>query len=195
MSHKHHHHNEPQKAAEKTAPKEQPTVVIPPSDTEKLRDELEQSKDRALRLQAELDNYRKRASRELEDRLRYADMGILRDLLPVLDNIQRAIESAEKSPDPAGLLEGFKMVGGQLASVLECHQCKKIDALNLPFDPNLHHAISQSPSAEHPVNTVVLVAQDGYQLHDRVVRPSQVIVSTALHKNSETEAKQSEKSE
>ena len=66
-------------------------------------DEVEQYKDRALRWQAELDNYRKRASRELEDRLKYADMGILRDLLPVLDNIQRAVEHAEKSPDPAGL--------------------------------------------------------------------------------------------
>jgi molecular chaperone GrpE len=179
MSHKHHHHNEPQQPAEKPAPKEQPTVTIPLDDTEKLRAELEQSKDRALRLQAELDNYRKRASRELEDRLRYADMGILRDLLPVLDNIQRAIESAEKSPDPAGLLEGFKMVGGQLASVLECHQCKKIEALHMPFDPNLHHAISQTPSEEYPANTIVLIAQEGYQLHDRVVRPSQVIVSVS----------------
>jgi molecular chaperone GrpE len=186
MSHKH-HHNDPKKDKAAAEPKDQPTVSIPIDETEKLRAELEQAKDRALRLQAELDNYRKRASRELEDRLKFADMGILRDLLPVLDNIQRAVEHAEKSPDLAGLLEGFKMVGGQLQSVLECHQCKKIESLHVPFDPNLHHAISQMPSAEYPPNTIILVSQEGYQLHDRVVRPSQVIVSTA--------APQSEKKE
>jgi molecular chaperone GrpE len=179
MSHKHHH--DPLKDKGKTPEaeqKEHPSVSIPIDEPkDKLREELDQAKDRALRLQAELDNYRKRASRELEDRLKYADMGILRDLLPVLDNIQRAVESAEKSPEVGSLLEGFKLVGSQLQSVLECHQCKKIDALHQPFDPNLHHAIQQQPSEEFPANTVVLVAQEGYQLHDRVVRPSQVIVS------------------
>ena len=192
MSHKHHHH-EPQKPADAPEAKEQPTASIPIDDpSANLRAELEQANDRALRLQAELDNYRKRASRELEDRLRYADMGILRDLLPVLDNIRRAAESAEKSPDLESLLAGFKMVAGQLESVLECHQCKKIEALHAPFDPNLHHAISQTPSAEYPPNTVVLVAQEGYQLHDRVVRPSQVIVSTAAPKKAENETEQNE---
>jgi molecular chaperone GrpE len=192
MSHKHHHH-EPQKHAEAPDAKPQPAATIPLDDTaEKLREELEQSKDRALRLQAELDNYRKRASRELEDRLRYANMGILRDLLPVLDNIRRASESAEKSPDLASLLEGFKMVGGQLESVLECHQCKKIEALHAPFDPNLHHAISQMPSAEYPPSTVILVSQEGYQLYDRVVRPSQVIVSTVPPKSAEDEKEPSD---
>jgi molecular chaperone GrpE len=185
MSHKHHQHEQKKSgdAPEAKKPAEEPTVSIPIDDTvTKLRDELEQAKDRTLRLQAELDNYRKRASRELEDRLKYADMGILRDLLPVLDNIQRAVESAEKTPDVGSLLEGFKMVGGQLQTVFESHQCKKIDALHLPFDPNLHHAISQMPSEEYPANTILIVAQDGYQLHDRVVRPSQVIVSTAAPK-------------
>jgi molecular chaperone GrpE len=191
MSHKHHH--EPHKQAEAPEAKPQPAAPIPIDDSpEKLRAELEQAKDRALRLQAELDNYRKRASRELEDRLCYANMGILRDLLPVLDNIRRASESAEKSPDLGSLLEGFKMVGMQLDSVLECHQCKKIEALHAPFDPNLHHAISQMPSAEYPPSTVILVSQEGYQLHDRVVRPSQVIVSTAPPKSPENEKEPSD---
>jgi molecular chaperone GrpE len=184
MSHKHHHH-EPQKdkpaASEvKEQAKEHPAIHIPEDETSaKLRGELEQAKDRALRLQAELDNYRKRASRELEDRLKYANMGILRELLPVVDNIQRAIEHAGNSSDSASLLEGFKMVGGQLQSVLEKHDCKMIEALHAPFDPNLHQAISLMPSADYPPNTIILVSQEGYQLHDRVVRPSQVIVSTA----------------
>jgi molecular chaperone GrpE len=180
MSHKHHHHDPQKNAAEAPEAKEQFAPTIPLDETAaKLRAELEQAKDRALRLQAELDNYRKRASRELEDRMKYADMDILRELLPVLDNIHRAVEHAGNSSDQASLLEGFKMVGSQLESVLEKHHCKKIEAQGVPFDPNLHHAISQMPSADQPPNTVLLVAQDGYVLHDRVVRPSQVIVSIA----------------
>jgi molecular chaperone GrpE len=143
-----------------------------------LRTELEQAKDRALRCQAELDNYRKRACREMEDHVRYANIGLMRDLLPVLDNIQRAIEAAEKSTDGSGLLEGVKLVAQQLQGVLEQHHCVKIEALHAPFDPHLHHAILQQPADEHPANTIIMVTQDGYQLHDRVVRPSQVIVST-----------------
>jgi molecular chaperone GrpE len=143
-----------------------------------LRAELEQAKDRVLRCQAELDNYRKRAAREMEDHVRYANIGLMRDLLPVLDNIQRAIEAAEKSTDGSGLLEGVKLVAQQLQGVLEQHHCIKIDALHAPFDPHLHHAILQQPAEEHPANTIIMVTQDGYQLHDRVVRPSQVIVST-----------------
>ena len=110
--------------------------------------------------------------------VRYANIGLMRDLLPVLDNIQRAIEAAEKSTDGSGLLDGVKLVAQQLHGVLEQHHCVKIEALHVPFDPHLHHAILQQPSDEYPANTVIMVTQDGYQLHDRVVRPSQVIVST-----------------
>jgi molecular chaperone GrpE len=145
---------------------------------QKLRSELAAAKDRELRVHAELDNYRKRAARELEDRLRYANMGLLRDLLPVIDNVDRAIEAAEKNADAAALLEGFKMVSQALGDVLKRHHCVRIEALGAPFDPNVHHAVMQQPSEEHPANTVLMVTQNGYQLHDRVVRPSQVIVST-----------------
>lgn len=148
------------------------------TEVEKLRADLEDASDRVLRAQAELDNYRKRARRELEDERRYAAMPLLRDLLPVLDNIYRAIEAAEKSATAGGLLDGVKLVAQSLESVLAKHDCKRIEALGQPFDPAFHEAISQQPSTEHPPNTVVLVAQEGYVLHDRVVRPSQVIVST-----------------
>ena len=144
---------------------------------EKLCAELEAAKDRALRCHAELDNYRKRAARELEEKIRYADMSLLRDLLPVLDNVDRAIQAAEQNADAAALLDGFKMVRQNLEEVLSCHHCQQIDALHMPFDPHVHHAVMQQPSDEHPANTVLMVTQSGYQLHDRVVRPSQVIVS------------------
>lgn len=144
----------------------------------KLREELEAAKDRELRCRAELDNVRKRAARELEEQRRYADMPMLRDLLPVLDNIDRAIQAADQNADANALLSGFQMVRQQLQDVLKNHHCVPIEALHTPFDPNVHHAVMQQPSAEHPVQTVLMVTQEGYQLHDRVVRPSQVIVST-----------------
>jgi molecular chaperone GrpE len=145
----------------------------------KLREELDEMKDRALRAAAELENYRKRAQRELQDALRYANMPLLRDLLPVLDNVHRALDSAESTAVASPLVEGIKMVAQQLEGVLARHHCEPIDALGSPFDPNLHEAIMQQPSTEHPPNTVLAVIQRGYRLHERVVRPSQVIVAVA----------------
>ncbi len=140
--------------------------------------ELQEANDRTLRIQAELENYRKRAARELQDERRYAAMPLLRDLLPVWDNINRAIESAEQNHDVGALLEGVKMVAEQFENVLGQHDCTRIESLHKPFDPNLHEAISQQPSKKCPPGTVVLETQTGFQIHDRVVRPSQVIVST-----------------
>jgi len=147
-------------------------------DIEQLQCDLEKAKDRALRSQAELENFRKRAARELSDQRRYADLNLMRDLLPIWDNMNRAIEAAEQSEQATGLLEGFRMVARQLQDALARHHCTEIPALHQPFDPNLHEAISQQPSDVYPAGTVVYVAQAGFQLHDRVVRPSQVIIST-----------------
>ncbi len=144
---------------------------------DQLRGDLEAAKERVLRSQAELENYRKRAAREIEDNRRYAELPLMRDLLPVLDNVERAIAAAEKSQDLAVLLDGMKLVARQFEDVFAQHHCQRIGALHLPFDPHLHHAISQQPSSEYPPNTVLIVAQPGFQLYDRVVRPSQVIVS------------------
>jgi len=140
---------------------------------------LRQANDRVLRLQAELDNVRKRTSRELMEQQRYAALPLIRDLLPVLDNINRAIEAAEKAHDASGLLDGFNLVQQQLKTVLQQHDCAEIDALHEPFDPHRHEAISQQGDPEHPPGTILHVAQAGYQLHGRVVRPSQVVVSAA----------------
>lgn len=147
------------------------------SEVERLRLDLEEVTDRALRAQAELENYRRRIDRQRQEEHRYANMRLLRDLLPVLDNMRRAIRAAEKTEDVAGLLEGFQMVAKQLEDVLQRHHCTEIKALGAPFDPNLHEAISQQLSDDYPAGTVMLVTQPGFQLHDRVVRPSQVIVA------------------
>jgi molecular chaperone GrpE len=178
--HKHHEHppgpaDEP--AAEQTPPAAPAAASSDPAAA--LRAELQQAKDRELRAHAELENYRKRAHRQIEEERRYANLPLMKELLPVLDNVHRAIEAAEKTPDVAVLLQGFRLVAEQLEGVLARHHCLPIAALHEPFDPHRHQAIVQQPSAEHPANTVLLVTQQGFQLHDRVVRPSQVIVSTA----------------
>ena len=147
-------------------------------DPEQLREELGQNADRLLRLQAEMQNLRDRTSREITDVRRYASLPLLRDLLPVVDNMTRAIESAENSEETGSLLEGFQMVRQQLLTTLQQHHCTEIEALGQPFDPNLHEAILQQPSDEHLAGVVIMVTQPGYQLHDRVVRASQVIIST-----------------
>jgi molecular chaperone GrpE len=158
-----------------------PSPELPPPAAdpgEQLRLQLAQAQDRTLRLQAELDNYRKRAARDLQEQLRYANLGLLRDLLPVLDNVCRAIEAAEKGSDGAALRDGFQLLRKQLEAVLQRHHCEKIAALHAPFDPHFHEAILQQPSPDLQPQTVMQVTQEGYRLHDRVVRPSQVIVST-----------------
>jgi molecular chaperone GrpE len=148
-----------------------------PQELRDLRVDLEEMKDRALRSQAELENYRKRIARQMEEDRRYAEMGLLRDVLPLWDNMQRAIEAAQAAGEAPALLQGFQMVARQLSDVLEKHQCVKIDALHKPFDPHLHEAITQLPSADFPPQTVLHVTQEGFTLHGRVVRPSQVVVS------------------
>ena len=146
--------------------------------------ELATEKDRLLRLQAEMENLRSRTAREIVDERRYAPLPIVRDLLPVLDNINRAIEAAvqieadEQAEEADSLLEGFKLVRQQLLTVLEQHHCKQIETVGQPFDPQVHEAILQQPSDEQPANHILLETQAGYQLHDRVVRASQVIISS-----------------
>lgn len=144
-----------------------------------IEDQLAAEKDRVLRLQAELQNTLTRKSRELADERRYAGLALMKDILPVMDNIDRAIEAAEKEAgDGGGLLDGFKLVRQQLIGALTQHQCETIDATGEEFNPDLHEAILQQPSPDHKAGTVMMMTQAGYKLHDRVVRPAQVIVSS-----------------
>lgn len=175
--------NRPTDAAPEPEFAEQPpgqqAAAAPEADVDTLRAELDQAQDRVLRLQAEMENVRSRLRREAEEQRRYASLPLMNDLLPVLDNIARAIEAAQKESGQNSLLEGVQLIQQQLESVLAAHHCTRIEALHQPFDPNFHEAIQQQPTSEHPPGTVVLVTREGYRLHDRVVRPSQVIVATA----------------
>ena len=163
-----------------------------------LQRQLDEANDRLLRVQAELENYRKRVRREMDDQQRFAQIPIMRDLLPVLDNLERAIEAADhtQSSDVANLLQGVHLVTSQLKSVLERHNCQMIDAQEgVAFDPNCHEAISQQPSGKHPAGSIMHVTQPGYQVHDRVVRPAQVVVSmsdTTTQPSAESETSDSD---
>ncbi|TWT90117.1 heat shock protein GrpE [Pseudobythopirellula maris] len=148
-----------------------------------VEQQLAEERDRSLRLQAELQNVLSRKSRELADMAKYAALPIARDLLPALDNIDRAIAAAEQTPPEegapgAGLLEGFRLVRQQLVTLLAQHNCEVIATEGEEFNPDLHEAILQQPSPEVEAGRIVMTTQVGYKMHDRVVRPAQVIVSS-----------------
>jgi molecular chaperone GrpE len=148
------------------------------SETDQLREELTQVKERELRTLAEMENMRKRLARDLEQQMRFAHLPLLKDMLDVVDNLKRALDASQ--PDASvkqTLHSGVQMVYTQLMGTLEKFHCKPIDAMGKPFDPNLHQAIAQLASTEVPAGHVLMEASAGFLLHDRVIRPSQVIVS------------------
>jgi molecular chaperone GrpE len=145
----------------------------------RLSAELSEAKDHTLRAIAEAENVRKRYRREADDQRRYAEQDLLTDLMPVLDNLRRAADASGNSADAGKLAEGVKLVIQQFEGVLAKHHCVKIEAAGTPFDPNVHEALTQQPSAELPPGTVLSVFREGYRLHDRVIRPAQVVVSKA----------------
>lgn len=138
----------------------------------------DQFQDQWLRAQAELDNFRKRTQREAQQNRLYQSLPLIRDLLPGIDNLERAIVAAESSTSLEELLQGVRMVSQHFQDVLGRHAVESIPAVGEPFDPNKHEAVQQMPSADHPAMTVLNEVERGYQLHDRVIRPSKVIVST-----------------
>jgi len=145
----------------------------------RLTAELNEAKDQTLRAIAEAENVRKRYRREADDQRRYAEQLLLTNLLPVMDNLRRAADASGSSADAGKLAEGVKLVIQQLEGVLAKHHAEKIDAAGKPFDPNVHDALTQQPSAELPPGSVLSVFRDGYRLHERVIRPAQVVVSKA----------------
>ncbi len=141
--------------------------------------ERDDFRERWLRSQAELENFRKRSQKELEQERQYRSLPVVRDVLPGLDNLQRALQVAKTSKDVDQLLQGVQMVATQLQEALTRHAVVPIEAVGQPFDPNLHEAIQQAPSKDHPAMTVLHEVERGYQMYDRVVRPTKVIVSVA----------------
>jgi len=130
------------------------------------------------RLAADFDNYRKRVRDEQESLVKYGAQKSVMELLPVLDNLERATASLSENSDPKVLFKSFSVVQKQLLDGLDAMGVKKIQAVGQPFDPQFHEAVNQMSSAEFPEGTVMYEAQSGYQLHDKVIRPAMVVVST-----------------
>ena len=143
---------------------------------EALQGELEDSRNRHLRLAADFENYKKRARQEAEEGRLYASVSLVDRLLPVLDDFNRILEHAPEGIDE-NWLKGVQLTASKLEEVLTSVGLQPIESVGAPFDPKLHEAIGSEESDEHPEDTVVSELRRGYRLHDRVVRPALVKVS------------------
>ena len=136
--------------------------------------------DRLLRVSAEFDNYKKRTAREMQEVVKYANERMAKELLIVVDNLERAIEAAcVDCTDDDPFVKGIHLTLNEVLKILERHKVQPVKALGEPFDPNFHQAMMQEEVDNHPPNTVVREMQKGYVMHDRLLRPSMVVVSKA----------------
>jgi molecular chaperone GrpE len=138
--------------------------------------------DKFLRAAADLENHRRRSKRDLDDARAEARTRVLKEMLPVVDNLERGLHHAQESMDkgdPAAIVEGIRLVLRQFATAFERCDVTPVEADGQPFDPNVHEAISQVESPEHAPGTIVQVLQRGYKLGDRLLRPSLVVVAKA----------------
>jgi len=145
---------------------------------ESLENEAKETHDRLLRVSAEFENYKKRAAREMNDFRKFANESFVKAMLPVIDNLDRAIESSnnEKHTD-SSVVVGVNMTLKEILKVLEQFGVKRFDSLGDTFDPGLHQAVMQEETDRHAENSVVKELQKGYMIHDRLLRPAMVVVS------------------
>ncbi|MHB1016755.1 MAG: nucleotide exchange factor GrpE [Coriobacteriia bacterium] len=148
------------------------------NELEAAREEAGRHLETAQRLQAEFDNYRKRVAREQEDALKRAGQRIITEVLPALDNLERALAHAEAVGESTELVTGVQMVRQQVLDVFAKEGVERIDPTGSPFDPNEHQAVGQAEREDVPEGTCVDMYQCGYRMHGRVLRPAAVVVST-----------------
>ena len=135
--------------------------------------------DRLLRVVADQENYRKRAVREREQMRRFGAMPLIEDFLPVVDNLLLGLETARQHPEASAVTEGFSMVVTQIESILKKHSVEPIAPCEGdPFDPNVHDAVAHSPDEKVGEGKIITVTRGGYMLHDRLIRPASVVVSS-----------------
>ena len=145
-------------------------------------EEFEEQKDHFLRLQAEFENFRRRSLKEKQENARFGHQNLVKDLVSAVDNLERAMEHGAQfaGVEVRGVLDGIALVHREIVAAFEKHGVSQIYAAGQLFDPAFNEAIGQIPSSEVPANSIVQVLQKGYVIHDRMVRPSRVLVSREL---------------
>jgi molecular chaperone GrpE len=147
---------------------------------DEARNRLQESEDKLLRLAADFENTKKRLEREREISLKYAEENILKELLPGIDNIERAMDQGKDANNMESLLHGVELTRDGLLATLEKYGVKVIDSIGQPFDPNIHEALAMEETDEMEPNMVLREFQKGYLYKDRLLRPSKVVVSKPL---------------
>ncbi len=171
------------KEAEKAAGKKESktekkkTTSAKDKEIQKLKKEIEELKDKYLRQVAEFENFRKRKEREMEEFWRKANADLILKLLPILDDIERSLESARRDQNFEALVEGIEMIYKTFLKVLEAEGVTPISAVGQEFDPEYHEALMQVEKEDVPPNTVVEEHQKGYLIGNKILRPAKVIVS------------------
>ncbi|MCZ6533844.1 MAG: nucleotide exchange factor GrpE [SAR324 cluster bacterium] len=186
----------PQSAAEaqtaQDAPPEEDEQTLLANELDEAKQLAQENYDKYLRFQAEFENYKKRTQKEHAEHSKYAQLPLLRDLIGILDNLERAVEHAKKSPEEGvdGILAGVEMVAKQINETIANHGMKRIEAVGGPFDPTRHEAMNVVETDEAPEGQVLQEFQAGYVLYERVVKPSMVTVSKPVQKSGDGESAQ-----
>jgi molecular chaperone GrpE len=145
---------------------------------ESMEQESKDSHDRFLRVSAEFENYKKRAAREMNDFRKFANESFVKAMLPVVDNLDRAIESSsDDDHSNSSVVEGVNMTLKEILKIFEQFGVKPFASLGKTFDPALHQAVMQEESDDHPEKTILNELEKGYMMHDRLLRPAMVVVS------------------
>jgi len=154
---------------------------VPVKNAELREKEASVNYDKYLRAVADLENYKKRSIREKADIIKYGKEEIIKDILPFVDSLDRALDHADSS-DVQAFKEGIRLIQEQLLSCLKKHGVEKIDSVGLNFDPNFHEAMMQVESEEHAENKIVNEVEKGYLLNGRLLRPSKVCICKKMNK-------------
>lgn len=145
---------------------------------ETAKQEAKEAYDRFLRVSAEFENYKKRSTREMDDFRKYSNQSLIKEMLAVVDNLERALNSSNgNSSIDKCMADGVNLTLKEILKVFEKFNVKPIESIGQPFDPTFHQAMMQEETDEHPENTVITELQKGYMIHDRLLRPSMVVVA------------------
>jgi molecular chaperone GrpE len=165
----------------------QPEPEQTPDSVKQLEEKLEaatreaqENYDRLLRVSAEFENFKKRSAREMDELRKFSNQALVKDLLPIVDNLELALKSSEESGQDVDskLREGVDLTRKEILKIFEKYNVKQIEALGEPFDPNYHEAVMREESDRYGENTVISELQKGYLMHDRLIRPTMVVVAT-----------------